>query len=47
MGASGAADVVFRNHPDKKSMEQEYRNKFATPLVAASRGYLDDIITPR
>ncbi|CAO3578432.1 unnamed protein product [Absidia cylindrospora] len=47
MGAAGAADVVFRNHPDKKLMEQEYKNKFSTPLMAASRGYLDDIITPR
>ncbi|KAI8099408.1 carboxyl transferase [Halteromyces radiatus] len=47
MGAAGAADVVFRNHPDKKAMEQEYRNKFSTPLMAASRGYLDDIIEPR
>jgi propionyl-CoA carboxylase beta chain len=47
MGAAGAADVVFRNHPDKKLMEQEYKDKFSTPLMAASRGYLDDIIQPR
>ena len=25
---------------------QEYQDKFANPFVAASRGYLDDIITP-
>jgi propionyl-CoA carboxylase beta chain len=25
----------------------EYREKFAHPYVAASRGYLDDVIDPR
>jgi propionyl-CoA carboxylase beta chain len=25
---------------------EEYQDKFANPFVAASRGYLDDIITP-
>ena len=25
----------------------EYRRKFANPFVAASRGYLDDVIEPR
>ncbi|MCC7260865.1 MAG: methylmalonyl-CoA carboxyltransferase, partial [Alphaproteobacteria bacterium] len=26
---------------------EEYREKFASPFVAASRGYLDDIIRPQ
>jgi propionyl-CoA carboxylase beta chain len=25
----------------------EYREKFANPYVAASRGYIDDVIEPR
>ncbi|ORX43703.1 carboxyl transferase [Hesseltinella vesiculosa] len=47
MGSAGAAEIIFRNHPDKNKMEEEYRTKFATPLVAASRGYLDEIVEPR
>jgi propionyl-CoA carboxylase beta chain len=47
MGAAGAVEVIFRNHPDKVAMRKEYKEKFATPLFAAKRGYLDDIITPR
>ncbi|KAL0084710.1 carboxyl transferase [Phycomyces blakesleeanus] len=47
MGASGAVEVIFRNHHDKPKMEAEYQEKFATPLSAARRGYLDDIIQPR
>ena len=30
----------------KKKQTEEYQDKFANPFVAASRGYLDDIITP-
>ncbi|KAI8393619.1 carboxyl transferase [Radiomyces spectabilis] len=47
MGAAGAVEVIFRNHPDKATMQKEYKEKFATPLFAARRGYLDDIIEPR
>jgi propionyl-CoA carboxylase beta chain len=47
MGASGAVEVIFRNHHDKPKMRKEYKDKFATPLYAAKKGYLDDIITPR
>ncbi|KAI8331272.1 carboxyl transferase [Choanephora cucurbitarum] len=47
MGASGAVEIVFKKHPDKASMRQQYKEKFATPLFAAKKGYLDDIISPR
>lgn len=47
MGASGAVEVIFRNHTDKSKMRKEYKEKFATPLYAAKKGYLDDIITPK
>ena len=26
---------------------EEYRQKFAKPFVAGSRGFIDDVITPR
>lgn len=47
MGAKGAVEIIFRNHPDKEAMRKEYKDKFATPLFAAKKGYLDDIIAPR
>ncbi|MGE5409426.1 MAG: carboxyl transferase domain-containing protein, partial [Clostridiales bacterium] len=30
-----------------KQKEDEYRNKFASPYVAAKYGYIDDVIEPR
>ena len=51
MGPEGAARIIFRNDandPDRlKERTDEYREKFATPFVAAGRGYIDDIIMPR
>ncbi len=54
MGAEGAAAIVFRKEisgaddPAAKRDElvEEYRNTFATPFMAASRGLVDDIIDP-
>jgi len=54
MGAEGAAAVVFRKEiqaaddPAAKTQEvvDEYRDTFATPFMAASRGLVDDIIDP-
>ncbi|KAI7903152.1 carboxyl transferase [Cokeromyces recurvatus] len=46
MGATGAVEIIFRKHPDKAAMRKEYKNKFTTPLFAAKKGYLDDIIQP-
>jgi len=45
MGAKGAVEIIFRG----KNSEQEtknYEEKFANPLKAAERGYVDDIIMP-
>ena len=54
MGPKGAVEIVF--HKDVKEAddpikvaaekEEEYRNKFANPYVAAQKGYIDDIIEP-
>jgi propionyl-CoA carboxylase beta chain len=55
MGPDGAVSIIFRNElseaddPDlrKKELVDEYREKFAHPYIAASRGYIDDVIEPR
>ncbi len=55
MGPDGAVSIIFRKDlaeaedRDQKKAElvEEYRTKFANPYVAASRGYLDDVIDPR
>ena len=51
MGAKGAVEIIFREDakdPDKlKAREAEYKARFANPFVAASLGYLDDVIMPR
>ncbi|MEO0091731.1 MAG: acyl-CoA carboxylase subunit beta [candidate division WOR-3 bacterium] len=55
MGPEGAVNIIYRKEiteaPDPKAMRQklidEYREKFANPYVAASRGYIDDIIEPK
>jgi acetyl-CoA carboxylase carboxyltransferase component len=55
MGPEGAVNIVFKNElgaakdPNAKRAEliQDYRARFATPYVAAERGYLDDIIEPQ
>jgi propionyl-CoA carboxylase beta chain len=49
MGAKGAVEIIFRNS-DPEVMEQkvaEYQEKFTTPLAAASRGFIDDVIRPQ
>lgn len=54
MGPDGAANIIFRkeisNAEDAIAMRQqkieEYRSKFSNPYVAASRGYVDDVIEP-
>jgi propionyl-CoA carboxylase beta chain len=51
MGPKGAVEIIFRQDlGDPKAIEErteDYRQKFANPFVAASRGYLDDVIMPR
>ena len=50
MGPKGAVEIIFRQDADDpEKLEQrteEYRSKFANPFVAASRGFLDDVIMP-
>lgn len=58
MGPKGAIEVLLSrelsNIEDEKAKvamliekEQEYREKFANPFVAAKFGYIDDVIEPR
>jgi len=51
MGPKGAVEIIFRGDlGDARKIEErteEYRAKFANPFVAASRGYIDDVIMPR
>lgn len=55
MGPEGAAEIVFRKEittaKDPEVVRQqkikEYREKFANPYRAASRGYIDDVIDPK
>ncbi|RHZ79325.1 hypothetical protein Glove_149g53 [Diversispora epigaea] len=46
MGAKGAVEIIFRHVSDRTQAEKEYIDKFANPLPAAQRGFLDDIILP-
>jgi len=55
MGPDGAVNIIFRKElekakdPVKRKAElvAEYREKFASPYVAAERGYIDDVIEPK
>jgi propionyl-CoA carboxylase beta chain len=54
MGPDGAVNIIFRKElsqakdPETRRAElvAEYREKFANPYIAASRGYIDDVIEP-
>ena len=54
MGPEGAVNIIFRHelaraeNPDatRSRLVAEYREKFANPYVAASRGYVDAVIEP-
>ncbi len=55
MGAKGASEIIFKKEiaeaadPAKKLLEKEaeYGEKFATPYLAAERGFIDEVIEPR
>jgi propionyl-CoA carboxylase beta chain len=51
MGPKGAVEIIFRSDiGDAAKIEartEEYREKFANPFVAGSRGFIDDVIMPR
>jgi acetyl-CoA carboxylase carboxyltransferase component len=54
MGPEGAVNVVFRKQIEKADdpavaradLIRQYQEKFATPYIAAERGYVDDVIEP-
>ncbi len=54
MGPDGAVNVIFRKEieaaadpeAERARLIQEYRERFANPYVAASRGVIDDVIEP-
>ena len=54
MGPEGAVNVISRKeiseskNPDetRKKLVEEYKEKFSSPYLAASRGYIDDVIDP-
>ena len=47
MGPDGAANIIFRKDPDKEAKKEEYKAEFATPYIAAERGYVDMVIEPK
>lgn len=55
MGPEGAANIIFAreiansDNPEETRQRkiEEYREKFANPYVAASKGMVDDVIDPR
>jgi propionyl-CoA carboxylase beta chain len=48
MGAKGAVEIIFRGLSAEGIAEKtrEYEERFANPFVAASRGYIDEVIYP-
>ena len=54
MGPEGAANIIFKKEIDeaadpvamRKHKIAEYKEKFANPYVAASKGYIDSVIEP-
>jgi len=55
MGPEGAVNIINRKEienadnptEERSRLAQEYRDKFANPYVASSRGFVDDVIDPR
>jgi propionyl-CoA carboxylase beta chain len=55
MGPKGACEIIYRKEiqaaedPEALLREkmEEYRRTFASPILAAHRGYIDDVIFPR
>jgi len=55
MGPDGAVSIIFRRElaaaddpvAKKAELVQDYRDRFANPYVAASRGFIDDVIEPK
>ena len=48
MGAKGAVEIIFRGKTAQEIAEHtaEYEERFANPFVAASMGFIDEVIMP-
>ena len=54
MGPEGAVNIIFRREIEsasdaaarRRELVADYVEQFANPLVAAERGYVDDVIEP-
>jgi propionyl-CoA carboxylase beta chain len=48
MGAKGAVEIIFRGKSPEEIAEKtkEYEARFANPFVAASMGFIDEVIMP-
>ncbi|WP_419814944.1 acyl-CoA carboxylase subunit beta [Glacieibacterium sp.] len=48
MGAKGAVEIIFRGKSPEEIAERtaEYEARFANPFVAASMGFIDEVIMP-
>jgi propionyl-CoA carboxylase beta chain len=48
MGAKGAVEIIFRGKTPEEIAERtaEYEARFANPFVAASKGFIDEVIQP-
>lgn len=51
MGPKGAVEIIYRkdakNLDAMKRHEEVYKEKFSSPFVAASRGFIDEVIRPQ
>lgn len=55
MGAEGAVEILYRRElaaasdpaEARQAKVEEFRDKFASPYVAAERGYIDEVIEPK
>ncbi|HET7181915.1 MAG TPA: carboxyl transferase domain-containing protein, partial [Candidatus Limnocylindrales bacterium] len=54
MGAEGAVNIIHKDHlaeaadpvAERKRLVEEYEAEFASPYIAAARGYVDEVIRP-
>jgi propionyl-CoA carboxylase beta chain len=55
MGSDGAVNILYRKELETaddpvamhKELSDTYKNKFATPFIAAEEGYIDEVIDPK
>lgn len=51
MGAKGAVEILYRHEKDDAEKiaqrEADYKERFASPFLAAERGFIDEVIMPK